>query len=126
MTRFTYRNRLGDVVDVPAVAASDAKNRFGAIVDQAATIGPVAITRHDTTRAVLLSIEEFESLTAERQSSLTRLSAEFDALLAKMQTPAAREGVAQAFAATPAELGKAAVRAAKPARQPHKGSRTRK
>ena len=112
MPALTFRNRLGDLVDIPSVPASDAKNRFGAILDQATSTGPVAITRHDTTRAVLVSVEEFESLIAERQSSLAALGAEFDGLLAKMQTPKARKGIAAAFSSTPAELGKAAVKSA--------------
>ena len=34
-------------------------------------------------------------------------------LLARMQTPAARKGAANAFNATPAEMGRAAVKAAR-------------
>lgn len=113
MSALSFRNRLGDLIDVPSVPASDAKNRFGAILDQATSTGPVAITRHDTTRAVLMSVEEFESLVASRQSSLEVLGAEFDGLLASMQAPKARKGIAAAFASTPAELGKAAVKQAR-------------
>jgi antitoxin Phd len=39
----------------------------------------------------------------------------FDKMLATMQTPAAKAGVAAAFDATPAELGAAAVKAARSA-----------
>ena len=113
MSTLTFRNRLGSLIDVPAIAASEAKNRFGAILDQAAQGGAVAITKHDATKAVLLSVEEFQALVAGRHSSLTVLGAEFDDLLARMQTPAARQGISAAFAATPAELGKAAVNAAR-------------
>jgi antitoxin Phd len=41
------------------------------------------------------------------------LEAYFDDLLARMQTPEAREGAKKAFNATPEELGEAAVQAAK-------------
>ena len=112
MSALTFRNRLGDLVDIPAVAASDAKNRFGAILDQASSSGPVAITRHEMTRAVLISVEEFESLVAGRESSLAVLGAEFDDLLTRMQSSKARKGIKAAFASTPAALGKAAVKAA--------------
>ena len=54
----------------------------------------------------------------ERSRSLDDLSAEFDGLLAHMQTPQARKGVEAAFNASPAELGRAAVKAAKTHRAP--------
>jgi hypothetical protein len=41
------------------------------------------------------------------------LNGEFDAMLARMQTPKARAGMKAAFAASPKELGKAAVAAAR-------------
>ena len=44
------------------------------------------------------------------------LRAEYDTLLARMQTPKARKGMEAAFDATPAELGRAAVKAARPTR----------
>jgi len=113
MSALTFRNRLGSLVDVPVVAASEVKNRFGAILDQASQGGAVAITKHDVTKAVLISVEEFQALVAGRHSSLTALGAEFDDLLAKMQTPDARRGIRAAFTATPEVLGKAAVKAAR-------------
>ena len=45
--------------------------------------------------------------------ALETLSGEFDALLARMQTPRARAGMTAAFNASPAQLGKAAVAAAR-------------
>ena len=113
MSALTFRNRVGDLIDIPSVAASDAKNRFGALLDQATSSGPVAITRHEATRAVLISLEEFESLVAGRESSLSALGAQLDGLLSKMQSPKARKGIDAAFASSPAELGKAAVRLAR-------------
>lgn len=113
MSALTFRNRVGDLIDIQAVTASDAKNRFGAILDQATSTGPVAITRHDKSRAVLISVEEFESLVAGRESSLAALGGQFDSLLAAMQSPKARKGIEAAFASTPAELGSTAVKAAR-------------
>jgi hypothetical protein len=46
----------------------------------------------------------------KRASALDR---EFDALLARMQTPKSRRGMKKAFAASSEKLGQAAVRAAK-------------
>ena len=112
MPALTFRNRLGNLIDIPAIAASEVKNRFGAILDQATQGGAVAITRHDTTKAVLISVEEFQSLVSSRHSSLMALGAEFDGLLAQMQTSAHRKGIEKAFAAAPGQLGKTAVKAA--------------
>ena len=112
MPALTFRNRLGNLIDIPAIAASEVKNRFGAILDRAVQGGAVAITRHDTTKAVLISVEEFQSLMADRDSSLMALGAQFDGLLAQMQTSAHRKGIEKAFAAAPSQLGKTAVKAA--------------
>ncbi len=114
MSSIVYRNREGSLVDVLSVTATQLKNHFGSIFEQTVAGGVVAITKHARPRAVLLSYAEFEALTKARTTSLADLSQEFDdALLARMQTPAARKGLAAAFEATPLELGEAAVRAAK-------------
>jgi hypothetical protein len=73
----------------------------------------VVITKHDAPKAVLLSVDEFTALTKVTEGALDTLSAEFDTLLARMQTPRARAGMKAAFAASPKELGKAAVAAAR-------------
>lgn len=119
MSTLTFRNRLGELVDVPSVAATRLKNEFGSVMEQAAR-GAVAITRHDAPKAVLVSYEEFQALINVRGQSLNELDAEFDALLERMQTPKAKKGVEAAFRASPAELGRASVAsraAAKPARK---------
>jgi antitoxin Phd len=112
MTTLSFRNRDGELVDVPSVAATQFKNQFGAIFEQASLGGAVAITKHNTPKAVLLSYAEFEALTRASSPVLDELSEEFDALLAGMQTPKAKAGVATAFDAAPEELGRAAVKAA--------------
>lgn len=109
MAVHTFRNRLGELVEIPEVAATQAKNSFGELLDRVATSGAVAITRHDMPKAVLLSYEEFESLSSARSETLDALSAKFDGLLERMQTPEARKGMEAAFHATPEALGKAAA-----------------
>jgi prevent-host-death family protein len=122
MSTLTFRNRLGELVDVPSVAATRLKNEFGAVLEEAAR-GAVAITRHDAPKAVLVSYEEFQALVSARGQSLSDLDAEFDALLERMQTPKAKKGVEAAFRASPAELGRASASrsaargAVKPARR---------
>ena len=111
MANLTFRNSQRELVDIPSFASTEVKNTFGTMLDRGAA-GPVAIPRHDATRAVLPSFEEFQSLA---QTRLRALDAEFDELLARIKTEKARKGMAAAFDATSAALGRAAVKAARPA-----------
>ncbi|HVF58446.1 MAG TPA: type II toxin-antitoxin system prevent-host-death family antitoxin [Thermoanaerobaculia bacterium] len=113
MARRTFRNRLGEVVEIPEIAATRAENAFGEILDRVAVSGAVAITRHDGPKAVLLSYEEFEALSSARSESLEALGGRIEGLLERLQTPAARKAMEAAFNATPAALGRAAAEAAR-------------
>ena len=74
----------------------------------------VAITRHDKPRAVLLSIDQYEALTAQHNPPwLEKLHEEYGGLLDRMQGPEQRAAAERAFNATPEELGEAAVSAAR-------------
>jgi antitoxin Phd len=105
------RNRRGEVPI--RITATEAKNKLGEVLDSVIRSGMVLITRHETPKAVLLSMEEYGALTRETQSRLDTLNGEFDALLARMQTAKSRAGMRAAFAASPKQLGKAAVEAAR-------------
>jgi prevent-host-death family protein len=118
MSKLTYRNSQGRLVDLSTVAATKVKNEFGTILEKATQGGAVAITRHDTPKAVLLSYDEFVRLVKDRAPELDDLSIEFDTLLARMQTAQAKKGMATAFKATPNQLGRAAVKAARPNHRP--------
>jgi prevent-host-death family protein len=101
------RNRRGEAP--LKISATVAKNKLGEILDAAMESGMVLITKHDIPKAILLSMEEYSALSRDSQMRLDVLNDEFDALLARMQTPKARAGMKTAFAATPKQLGKAAV-----------------
>ena len=118
MPKLTFRNSQGRLVDIPTVAATEVKNEFGTILDQATHNGAVAITRHEKPKAVLMSFDEFTALTKARTRTLDDLTVEFDALLARMQTPNARKGVEAAFNASAEELGHAARKASRTNRSP--------
>jgi PHD/YefM family antitoxin component YafN of YafNO toxin-antitoxin module len=75
--------------------------------------GAVVITKHDVPRAVIVSVETFNALSRASETRLDTLSREFDALLARLQTPKARRGMKAAFAASGKRLGKAAVASAR-------------
>ena len=113
MATLTFKNSRGELVDIPTVTATRVKNEFGQILEQATHTGAVAITRHDTTKAVLLSVAEFESLVSARSRTLDVLGNEFDEMLAGMQTEKSRKGMKAAFNASPIQLGRAAVKGAR-------------
>src|SRR5437660_12445542 len=113
MSTLTFRNSRGELVDIPTIAATKVKNEFSSILEKAAHGAAVAITRHDTPKAVLISYAEFESLVKARSRTLDELGAEFDDLLTRLQTPKARKAMKSAFNASPAQLGRAAVKGAR-------------
>lgn len=96
-----------------SVTATDVKNEFGRVLEKVIQGGTVVITKHDEPKAVLISVNEFNALSNANRVKLDTLSDEFDALLARMQTPAARTGMKAAFDASPKQLGKAAVAVAR-------------
>jgi antitoxin Phd len=123
MAKSGFRNKRGEQLAMPTFTATAAKNGFGRVLEAVAERGAVAITRHDAPKAVLLSIDEYEALLARGGRALDTLTAEFDALLASMQTPRARRAMKDAFDATPGRIGKAAVAAAAATRRASKRRR---
>jgi prevent-host-death family protein len=69
---------------VPVYTATEAKNAFGTVLEDAARYGAVGISKRDKPRFVVLSIEEY---TALQPPTLKELEAEFDRRVAAMQTP---------------------------------------
>jgi len=95
------------------MSSTEAQNGFGRVLDTVARGGKVMITKHNTTQAVVMSVEEYDALTQAPAPELDLLTAEFDELLLRMQTPHARAGLRDAFGASPDELSRAAVAAAR-------------
>lgn len=95
--------------ELESVTASEAKGTFGAVLDRVVTRGAIAITKHDQIRAVILPIEQYEALLAQRKSPLSELEGEFDALVDKMQTARAHAAGRTLFDAKPEQLGRVAV-----------------
>ena len=107
----SYRgDRLGAAFNV---TATDVKNEFGRVLEKVIQGGMAVITKHDEPKAVLISVHEFNALTNANRTKLDTLSGEFDALLARMQTPAASAGMRAAFEASPKQMGEAAVAVAR-------------
>ncbi len=95
------------------VTATEAKNTFGHLLEKAMQGGVVVITKHDAPKAVLISMDEYTALSNASESRINTLSAEFDSLLMRMQGPRARSAMKSAFHASPKQIGKAAVAAAR-------------
>lgn len=91
-----------------SVPATQAKNRFGEILQTAREAGPVFIERHGQAQAVVLGIDTYNKLISNERSSQEReldyWTREFQALHARMQTQEARQAVDDLFSATDAEL----------------------
>jgi antitoxin Phd len=95
------------------MTSTEAQNAFGRVLDTVAREGTVLITKRNATQAVVMSFERYEALTRGTSSDLDELTAEFDDLLRRMQRPEARAGLRAAFRASPDELSRAAVAAAR-------------
>ena len=106
-----FRNRRGEPPS--SFTATDAKKQFGRVLETVLRGGAVVITKHDAPTAFVLSVDEFNALAKATARTLDTLSADFDAMLARMQSPKARARMKAAFGASPRELGKAAVAAAR-------------
>jgi antitoxin Phd len=108
-----FRNRQGEQIEAETLTATQAKNEFGRLLERVIRGEMVVITKHDAPKAVLISVDEYQALARTPESQLNSLTGEFDELLSHMQTPKARTAMKQAFAASPKQLGKAAVSAAR-------------
>lgn len=102
------RNRLGELVEPAKISSSDAKNRFGKILERVTEEGGVAITLRNEPKFVVISVETYQRLARADARALNTLTEEFDALLDRMQEPGQRNAMERAFNMTPAELGQVA------------------
>jgi prevent-host-death family protein len=107
----SHHEKLGD--PRASYTATEAKNEFGRLLERAIHGTTVVITKHNSPRAVLISIDRFQSLQEAPQAKLNTLTQQFDTLLERMQSAQARRGMAAAFRADNKQLGKAAVAAAR-------------
>lgn len=78
-----------DLQSIETYAAKSAKNRFGELLERVGNNQAVRLTKHDKPAAYLVPPAMFERLVEMMEGespSMARLRAEFDALLAHMQT----------------------------------------
>ena len=97
--------------ELPSSPASQLKNAFKGVYQQALDTGAVSITRNREREAILLSAKLYDQIIAElaARDPLEVLRKDYDARFATMQTDGAQKAYQDAFDATPEDLGKAAV-----------------
>ena len=98
-------NRRGEWVEAPQYTATEAKHKFGQLLDSALRTGPVAIIKQRKPAAVLIALDQYLALTQAEDRALAALSAEFDRQFSQMQAPAAVAAMQRAFDTPPAQLG---------------------
>jgi prevent-host-death family protein len=103
------------IASITSVTITDFKERARELVNSVAESGPVAILRHKSADAVLISASAFAEYVNLKRERLDFLARRYDELVASMQSPEAAAGVDALFSATPDDLGSAAVAAAKSA-----------
>jgi antitoxin Phd len=93
--------------------ATQAKNDFGRLLERAIQGDTVVITKHDSPRAVMISMEEYKALKGATERALSTLAAEFDSMYDRMQTPKSRSAMQAGFTSNSEQMGKAAVNSAR-------------
>ena len=97
---------------LPAVSATKLVAGMQKVTSAVMAHGAVVVTRHDEPAMVLMSIDRYLALELAAEPDLDALTKQFDDMFARMQGDEAAEAMERTFAMSPAELGKAAVRAA--------------
>ena len=97
--------------ELATAPASELKNAFKGVFNQAMQNGAVSITRNRKREAILLSADLYDQMIAEiaGRDPLETLRKEYDARFAAMQTDKAKAGYEDAFNASSGDLGKTAV-----------------
>ena len=90
---------FGPIAAMPDISASVLKNKFSEVARRAAR-EPLAVTRHNRREFVILTAEQYEQLQQSRLAPLQHLTADFDQMVAKMNTPKDRAARARFFKAT--------------------------
>ncbi len=105
--------RQDTLARLPSISASRLVAGMQKASRDVLTHGAIVVTKHDEPSMVLMSVERYLALEQAAEPDLDALTRSFDALYEHLQTPAAAQGLADAFAMSPQALGEAAVRAAR-------------
>ncbi len=97
---------FSSVADMSEVSASVLKNKFSEVV-RLASNGPLAVSRHKRREFVILTAGQYEELQQSRRAPFESLTAEFDQMVARMNTPADRAARRSFFKASAVKPGAA-------------------
>ena len=111
---------------LPSVSATSLVAGMQKVTRTVMTEGAIVITRHDEPTMVLMSVDRYLKLEQAAAPNLDVLTKQFDDMFARMQGADSAQGMADAFAVGPEELGDAAVRAAGGVRKTRKTVKTTK
>lgn len=103
--------------DLPSFSATNLASGMQKVTRAVMSQGAVVITRHDQPSMVLMSVERYLAMERASEPNLEDLERRFDDMFARMQGDAAAQAMADAFAMEPAQLGEAAVEAARTPRR---------
>lgn len=98
---------------LPRVSATNLVSGMQKVTGTVMAHGAVVVTRHDEPTMVLMSVDRYLQLEQAAEPNLDALTRQFDEMFARMQDADAAQNMAEAFAMSPEQLGKAAVRATK-------------
>jgi prevent-host-death family protein len=98
---------------IESFTITELKEQAREVIDLVAVRKAIAILRHRTPEAVLIPVDDYIELVKLRRERLNVLTQRYDEMVSRMRTPEAAAGVDALFNATPEELGRAAVKAAK-------------
>jgi antitoxin Phd len=108
------RVKIDDAVGgIQSFTITEFKERAREVIDLVSERQAVAISRHSVAEVVLISALDYAEFVTLRRERLNFLTQRYDQMMARMQTPEAAAGVDALFNATPEELGRAAIAAAK-------------
>lgn len=99
---------FASVADLAEVTASVLKNKFSEVA-RLASREPLAVSRHKRREFVILTAAQYEELQQSRRAPLESLTAEFDQMIAKMNTPTDRAARRSFFKASAVKPGPALV-----------------
>ena len=108
------RTRLHDSLeDITSISITDFKERAREVIDSVSEHKAIAILRHKTADAVLISADDYVEFMKLKRERLNFLTERYDEMVARMQSPQSIAGADALFSATPESLGAAAVSVAK-------------
>jgi prevent-host-death family protein len=104
--------KLARISELSTFTTTELKNHIGTLLERADSEA-IAVTRHKRPKYVVLPAAVYETIVETMDVSLVGLNAEFDEMVARMNTPQAAKAFDALFEATSDELGASAANTSK-------------